>query len=276
MPDFRDVTLSLHGLEEYSQEVDGEVFALKFAAFMRGLGKSDVATNGTRRHRFPIRDLRKSSAIATVREQVTKRGAPAQSGIGYYLNGLSAIYADAAHARALPRGVIEDIASLPKGVGRTFAFAEVKGMPSNDDIAPTIIRVDEFLEGRAKHVLQDVTSGAPSLMRAFEGTAFSSFDGILKAVDLRGDMQKAFLLLSAGGKPIECIVNTIEVGELGGALDKRVIVYGLAHYDRKSGLPSRLDVRRMQIIGEGDGLRRWRGCFDIPLSDHDRDGWNRS
>ena len=257
------------------RSVDGEVFARKFAAFMRGLGKSDAAINNGRRHKFLIRDLHRGSATATVREQVAKRGAAVQSGIGYYLDGISSIYADATRARAIPRGIVQDIASLPKGAGHTFSFAEVKGTPANDDTTPTITRIDEFLENRARRVLQDVISGTPASMRSFEGTAYSSFDGVLKAVDLRGEMQKAVLLLSAGGKPIECIVNTVEVTKLGDALDQRVIVYGLAHYDRNSGLPARLDVRDMQIIKEGNGLSRWKGAFDIPPNDYDRNGWNR-
>jgi hypothetical protein len=105
---------------------------------------------------------------------------------------------------------------------------------------------------------------------------YNRLDGVLKAVDLRGEMQKAVLLLSAGGKQIECIVNTVQVTQLGDALDKRIIAYGLAHYDRKSGLPARLDVRDIKVIHDGEGLGRWRGTFDIPQPDRDRSGWNRS
>jgi len=275
MTDFRGMTFSLHGLDTYNQAVDGEIFARKFGTFMRGLGKSDSFANGGRRHIFLIRDLHTSSAVATVEERMSKRGVPPQSGIGYYLDGASSIYNDTPHARTLPLTIVQDIATLPKGAGRTFSFAEIRGTPITPESAPTIIRIDEFLERRAKRVLQAAIAERTSRSATFDGTALSSFDGVLKAVDLRGVMQKAVLLLSAGGKPIECIVNTIEVTELGDALDRRVIVYGLAHYDRGSGLPTRLDVRRMEVLQEGATLSRWRGAFDIPPVNYDRDGWDR-
>ena len=37
MSDYRDLMLTLHGLNEYNQAVDGEVFARNFSAFMHGL-----------------------------------------------------------------------------------------------------------------------------------------------------------------------------------------------------------------------------------------------
>jgi hypothetical protein len=276
MADYRDLTLTLHGLDEYNQAVDGEVFAWKFAAFMRGLGRSDAAANGKRRYKFLISDLKKNTATAVVREQLAKKGASSHSGITYYLDGVSSVYGGTPQARALPRELVRDIAILPKGAGHTFSFAEVKGESTSSTSAPTVIRIDEFLESRAKRILREVSESDPKPRQFFEGTAYGSFDGLLKAVDLRGDMKKAVLLLSAGGKPIECIVNAITVPELGDALDQRVLAYGLAHYARASGLPVRVDVRKLEVLKDGQGLDKWRGHFSIPADARDAAGWERS
>lgn len=278
MAEYRELTLTLHGLDEYNQAVDGEVFARKFAAFMRGLGKSDAAANGGRRHRFLISDLKKNTATAIVREQVFKRGPAPASGISYYVDGVAAVYQGVARSQSLPRALVSDIASLTKGAGRTFQFAEIKGEPAVAGSA-TVIRIDEFLENRARRVLQEVLADEDAEkadVRYFEGNAFGSFDGILKAIDLRGDLKKAALILSAGGKEIECIVNTVAINDLGDALDRRVIAYGMAHYERHSGLPVRIDVRKLEIVRDGQGLSRWRGAFDIPPDAHDRGGWDRT
>jgi hypothetical protein len=60
MGEYRELTLTLHGLDQHNQDVDGEVFARKFTAFMRGLGKSDAFANEGRWHKFLISDLRKT------------------------------------------------------------------------------------------------------------------------------------------------------------------------------------------------------------------------
>ena len=113
------------------------------------------------------------------------------------------------------------------------------------------------------------------LAAAISKGGYGSFDGVLMAVDLRGDMQKAALKLSAGGKEIECIVNAVAVSQLGDALDERVNAYGLAHDERTSGLPDRLDVRDLKIIPESSALNRWRGAFEMPADDRDQSGWDR-
>jgi hypothetical protein len=270
VPENREVTLTVHGLDEYNQAVDGEVFARKFAAFMRGLGKSDFAANGSRKHKFMIAELRKSSATAVIRERIAKIGPAPLSGAAFFVESINDVYADTQRARAIPRAIVQDIASLSRGAGKSFSFAEVKASES------TVIRIDEFLEMRARRVLNDVARQVASLAGTFEGAVFCSFEGVLKAVDLRGDMKKAVLLLSAGDRQIECVVNALKVTRLGEALDKRVTASGTAYYERNSGLPVRLDVRDLTITPPGSGLTRWRGAFDIPTEDRDRDGWDRS
>jgi hypothetical protein len=169
--------------------------------------------------------------------------------------------------------LLNDIASLANGADRIFSFAEVKGHPTNSMHAPFVIRIDEFFEKRDRRALQEVIEASAD--RYFQGTALGAFDGILKAVDLPGDIKQAVLLLSAGGKQIGCVVNTIAITELGDALDQRIIAYGTAHYEKHSGPPIRLDIRKLDIVRPGKGLHRWRGAFDIRTDAHDRSGWDR-
>lgn len=105
--------------------------------------------------------------------------------------------------------------------------------------------------------------------------AFGSYNGVLKAVDLRGVTQKAVLVLAAGGKQIECVVNTLAVSTLRDALDRRVAVSGRAHYEAGCGLPTRLDVMDVRILPnrEDADLARWRGAFAIPAGASEEDAW---
>lgn len=264
-----EITFTLHGLDEYNQDVDGEVFAKKFSAFVRGLGKADKAANGVRRHRFLLTDLKKNTATASLREQQTVKGPYPDSSIEYYGAGLEAIYSNSPRARALPAALVRDIAALNTGVGHTFAFGEVK---TNRNL---VIRIDDYLAKRARGVLAEIGAGERQPTALFSGIAFGSYDGVLKAVDLRGDVQKAALVLTAGGREIECIVNTVAVARLGEALDRRVVVSGRAHYDGVSQLPVRLDIQDLKLVKarrEAD-LARWRGSFDMTEASQD-DGWN--
>lgn len=268
-----ELTLTIHGLDEYNQDVDGEVFARKFSAFVRGLAAADKAVNGKRMFKFLLTDLRKGTATASVREQVAARGNRLDSSLGYYVAAVEAIYDNTPRAKSLPVPLVKEVLALNKGVGHTFAFGEIK---SNADFA---IRVDEFLASRAEAVYEFVSaeeSGAPhSTGEGFAGVALASFDGVLKAVDLRGITQKAALVLTAGGKQIECVVNTLAVSKLRDALDRRVIAFGRAHYEGASGLPIRLDVRDIRVLPEraNADLARWRGQFRIPVDAPEADAW---
>ena len=267
MTERSELSLTLHGLEKFNQDVDGEVFARKFSAFMRGLIAADKAANGGKRNKFLLTDLRKNTATAQVREQTYVYGPAAKSALEYYMFALDAVYNDLPSARQFPKAVVNQISKLNSGVGRTFDFGVVKSTEGK------VIRIDEFLERRARRVLSDIDAGPRIVAGVFAGVVYASFDGTLKAVDLRGDGQKAVLQLTAGGREIECIVNAIAVPDLGNALDKRVVVYGTAHYERGHGLPVRIDVRAVQPVAQGAGLSRWQGAFESATTQTASTGW---
>src|SRR5690606_17047900 len=106
--------------DAFNRDVDGEVFARKFFKFMQGLAAADVAANGKRRFKFLISDLKKNTASAAVREQVSTDGGPAISGIDYYERAVSAIYEDAPRARELPRAFVKYVLDINRDVGADF------------------------------------------------------------------------------------------------------------------------------------------------------------
>ncbi|KPL53608.1 hypothetical protein ABB55_16455 [Prosthecomicrobium hirschii] len=263
MSDRSEITLTIHGLDTHNQDVDGEVFAKKFSAFLKALAAADIAANGKRRHKFMVSALAKNTATAAVRERIAVHGPVPGSSVAYCADGITAIYEDRPSARRLPKDFLKPIAALNSGVGETFAFGELKFD------AGTVVRIDDFLRRRAEAILEEVERAESRQERLFKGMAFGSFDGVLKLVDLRGDTKRAKLTLSAGGREIDCNVDEVEVEKLRSALDHRAMVLGMAHYNGESGLPVRLDVRDVMLAKPEPDLSRWRGAFSISAGDDD-------
>ena len=155
--------------------------------------------------------------------------------------------------------------SLNKGAGYSFAFGELKST------AGQLVRLDSYLGKTASSLLLEIADEnkvAPEPERSFSGIAYGSFDGVLKAVDLRGEVKQGKLILTAGSREIESTLNNLSGDELRTALDTRVMAYGRAHYDGSSGLPVRLDITKADPVGIRDvaDLSRWGGAFAIPES----------
>ncbi len=157
--------------------------------------------------------------------------------------------------------LLKDIAALNTGVGHSFSFGEFK---SNRGL---LIRIDGQLASAANAIVRARETALltrPGRVR-FSGEAYAYFDGVLKLVDLLGETQKAVLVLTAGGKQIDCGVDNLSVDQLRAALDRRVVAYGRAHYGPSSGIPERLEVTKAEPVrgfAEAD-LARWRGSFDL-------------
>ena len=96
----------------------------------------------------------------------------------------------------------------------------------------------------------------------FEGTACGSFDGEVRAVDLRGALPEIKLILSAGGKEIDCVCRNIDIETIRTALNRRVRISGLAIYDGKSGLPRRIEASELEIVQGAPDFARWKGAFE--------------
>lgn len=260
-----ELTLTLHGMDSFNEDVDAMVFARKLKVFLQGIRDSDKAANGKPRHRLFITDLRKNTATASVREQVIVRGPPSASAMGFYSRAVDAIYNKRPEARVLPPKLIDGIVALNKGAGHSFAFGELKSTSGQ------LVRLDDYLGRTASALLKEIANEkklAPEPERSFSGIAYGSFDGVLKAVDLRGEVKTGKLILTAGGREIECTLNNLNSDERRAALDSRVMAYGRAHYDGSLGLPVRLDITKADPVAvrEFADLTRWGGAFAIPES----------
>lgn len=258
-----NLTLTIHGLADFNGEVDGEVFAEKFSAFIKGLAISDETANGERRHKFVIAALIKNTATASIAEYQTKSGGhPTHSGIDYYEAGVEEVRLDSPAARLLPLELVRTIVTLNKGVGQRFEFGEIKAETGK------VIRIDKYLADRAERVLADMRRKEGAAL-AFEGTAYGSFDGVLRAVDFQPTMKRGTLRLTAGDLPIVCNITHVSLEEITASLEKRAVVYGLAHYDGKGGLPKLLDIQRIEVMSATGDLNRWRGAFEVPSDQPD-------
>lgn len=268
MSDADELTLTIHGLDVFNRDVDGELFARKFFKFMQGIAEADTAANGKRRHKFLISDLKKNTATASVREQVVTGTEQTKSSFDFFEDGLSAIYEDAPRARSLPRAFVKYVLDINKDVGQDFAKGEIKRKSTGK-----VIYIDEFLEARARKVLADINRSTTGAIPFYKGVAYGAFDGELRILDSLGGHEKAVLVLTAGGSQINCSISGASDDELRLAWKRRCIVNGLAHYDGESGLPVRLDIRSIQPLDQNaPAIKDWRGAFDIPAPDDNN--WN--
>jgi hypothetical protein len=268
MPESKDLTLTLHGLDEFNHAVDAEVFASKFSAFMKGLASADIAANGSRRHKYLVSDLVKNTATAKVREQLVVTGANPDSGINYYATGIGYILSRSPQRRLLPDGIIKSAVVLGRDVGKIFKFAELK----LGDKPIAIINGDFWTCAIEAQKIKANDNAA--LANRFTGTAFGSFDGILEMVDLRHGSKKAVLTLTAGGLEIQCDTSAMNSDEeVHPTLGHRAIVYGLAHYDGVSALPRTLEIRKIDVHKSDADLVRWKQFFSIEDEADEEDDW---
>jgi hypothetical protein len=189
--------------------------------------------------------------------------------VRFYQEGLSKIEIGHPDARGLPKSFIKNVAILNRGVGKTFAFGEIKFKDS------VIIRIDDRMRHQAVTLLNEVERTEKNTHRFFKGYSLASFDGVLKLVDLRGEMKTAYLILTAGGRQIDCDITHVDVDLVRAALDKRAIVSGMAFYRGDSGLPLRIELRTVKVLKDQEAsLSRWRGAFRFDATNIDYD-WSR-
>lgn len=262
MADREELTLTLYGLDAFNGDVDGEVFSRKFFKFMQGLSVADAATNGTRSLHYLISDLNKNTATAKVREQTARVGVEIKSGIAYYADGVKHIYEDSVVARTLPREFVKYVLDVAKDAGNSFARGEIK---RNDNV----IAIDAFLESRARGVLADINRAKSGAVPFYQGTAHGSFDGTLLLLDALKGANRAVLVLTAGGRNIECDISLVPSEKAAAAFKRRCVVIGTAQYDGVSPLPIKITATDIEPVEAGEGLTRWVGAFERGSDEED-------
>jgi hypothetical protein len=251
-----EITLTVHGLEVDNGNVRAEVFISKFSALLKTLHMADKHANARKAHDFLITGLEQGSAHATLRERVSLRKIIPVSSVDFVQEVVTAVYNGDRNIRRFPADIIESLSAFTNGIGKKFSHGEIHF--SNDNA----IRVDDYLEKQLNRALQRIHGELDEAERFFEGVAIETFDGIVKQIDARhGTLVRGKLVLTAGGKEIDCIFRSVDMPVLRESFDRRARVTAAAHYDGESQLPLRLDVRAITLVQEGKDISRWKGAL---------------
>jgi len=260
-----EIVFRVHGPRDGApHRVLASVFADKLATLVRALKAADKAANGVVMHDYAIEKLQSSSPTAVLLEEPLPKyeGQFETSAIPYFTDCTEAI-AMGNRERALRYGKCAyQVQRLAKGAPNKFGYGEIWTQKD------TIIRVDDFLRERASAIVTPEKAIVPRIESRpptsewFKGTAHGSFEGEVLEVDFRGSLPALKLILTAGGKEIDCVCNEGQLEQIRSALKRRARVFGQAFYDGKSGLPRRIIVTDIEVLhGEAD-FTKWRGAFE--------------
>ena len=242
--------------------VNARVFSEKLRILLAALASADKTRNGRVSFDYFVADLKKSSVDATIMSATKPRlrKQPNETSIGAFSRCLAAVSVGRADTARQYGDCFSRIGKLGAGAGKSFQYGEIY---SSIEASP--FRLDEFLAEQSRSI--DAVLNDPNTQEGtkhFKGVSYSSFDGVLKAVDLRGSMPEGKLILTSGGRQIDCIFNGLADAEIKRFLDKemRVRVRGSAFYDGRSGLPRRIIISKLPSIVPAKGnLRIWKGTF---------------
>ncbi len=167
---------------------------------------------------------------------------------------LTAIYNGDKHLDRFPIDLIKSFSQLAKS-DANFSHGEI------DFAGDNIIRIDDYLQRQTERAIERIEGAVDEPESHFEGVAFGAFDGVLKELDSRGTLVRGKLILTAGGKELECIFNKDDIPVLRENFERRARIEGVAHYDGENLLPVRLDVKKIAPISQEGDLARWRGAL---------------
>jgi len=134
-----------------------------------------------------------------------------------------------------------------------FSFGEItfNGTPP--------VRIDHFFAAQVERALEPIPTDVPDI--PFKGVSLSSFDGVVKELSHLGRIVNGLLILTAGGKRINCVFDSVDLPNLRDSFDRRARVEGLAYYTGENELPDRLEVKRIELIKDRPNLLRWKGAL---------------
>lgn len=258
-----NLKFAVHGPDVTTDEVAAPVFATKLMQLCSALSAADRAVNGDKKmHEYVIEKLHTSTPTVIVKERPYAR----QSTITRFPSGMAA-FKDC--ASAVSRGdrptareygaCARRIMRLATGSRRSFGYAELW-------LKNEIVRVDSFLAEQASQIIESeeavMLEEASPKQPWFSGTAHGSFDGEVKEADLRGALPEITLVLSAGGKEIDCVCRVDQIEDIRQSLNKRARVSGTAIYDGLSGLPRRIEVTEIKVVKDMGDFLKWQGSFE--------------
>ena len=253
------IRLALYGLiHERHGAVRADVFAATLTSLVRGLRASDRHVNGAKCLDYHIINLELGSAKANICEsEYSTQKIPERSSVRYFRSIVFGIKDGDSTPKEAPAGVLQAIVDISKHADQRFSHGEL----IFEDDPSDVVLIDKFLEERASRALAKQRSKGLLL---YSGVSYSTFDGILKEVDLRGIIHRAKLVLSIGDQEIDCTCNSVTVDNLRENLDRRVSVSALAYYNEVDHLPERIDIKKIEAFEETNRIEHWKGAFDIP------------
>ena len=264
------VRFRIHGPNAEREElISGSLFANKLAVLVRALKEADRQINGEAVHDYKIARLESSDPTVTLMEARRPQfedAIIARPGITGFDDCVGAIL-EGDRERALKYGKCSTyVHQMAGGAQKTYGYGEIWTKAGKRE--ENLIRLDGFLGEQTTAVIH------PEIVRPvddgtdwYKGTVHASFDGAIKAVDLRGELPEIKLILTAGGKELDCVCRIEDKGVIRDSLDSRVRVNGHAYYDGKSGLPRRVEVYGIEPMTGDVDFSRWRGAFepfDVP------------
>jgi hypothetical protein len=255
------IRFRVHGPDTATDEVSAGVFSRQLGTLSRALRAADRAVNGRVVHDYVIASLSSTTPTALLAERPLPRyGAQlpiARSGIDAFTDCVDAVTIGDEDRAIRYADCVKQIAKFAK-----TGYSEVWTGES------TVFRIDPFLTERAREIVQPPITRPVMLTfdqgvgrKWYKGAADGSFDGTVKAADLRGALPQIILVLTAGGVEIDCICRVEDIESIRSALDRRARVYGRAIYDGSSGLPRRIEVRKIEAVNGAPDFTRWKGAF---------------
>jgi hypothetical protein len=254
--DSGQVKLRIIGTRAFNDRVLANVFAHKLAVLIRAATAADFSANGGRRFEFVIIQLDANSpATALVGEQRVTKQVPVSSSIDILGRCAESVNSGSfAYARThLPCAI--QLKKLANEVDQKFSHAEL----TVNGFKP--ITIDRYFLERATEAV--LVKDEPTQLKWFKGSAVGTFDGQILETDLRGDIPRVILRLTAGGKEIDCVCPGLSIEDIRAVLNKRVSLTGSAFYDGKSGMPVRIEVSQTpEIIKASADFTKWKGAFE--------------
>ncbi len=256
------VRFRVHGPDTATDEVSAGVFSRQLGTLFRALKAADKAANGRPIHDYVIANLSTTTPTALLAER------PLPKFKGQFITGHSGIAAFEDCVNAITIGAQERALSYGTCVNQIARFVDV-GYSEIWTSEAKVFRVDHFLKERAHSIIASDSDLArfdrlPEMISErdwYKGVASGSFDGEIKAADLRGALPQLALVLTAGGNEIECICREEDIESIRAALNRRARVYGRAIYDGRAGLPRRIEVSKIELVAGSRDFTRWKGAF---------------
>lgn len=262
----KSIVLSIYGVGGVglpSTFVDAEVFSAKLNAFLRALKAADriAGKSKAEKHTYYISHMRTGSAVVGITELAQLESySSGSSSLDTFIRVASAVETGDFAAIGQYGPLANSILNIAKGANRSYSRMDLK--PSDDPNAKSLVQIDEKFEYQAEQFVARTKLPIPAKEEPpapYIGSAYDAFDGTIKEVDLRDAVWSGKLVLTGSKVELHCTFKDMALDDVRKNLDTRVWAEGLAVYTGKSGLPHRLEVKRMRPINTAGDLRRWRG-----------------